>query len=184
MLHLYILLLADAGLRADSEALQLRWEDADFAGGFLHVKSAPGRRTKSGKSRSVPLTARLKAALQDHAARFRLALYDGERSPFIFHHTLSTRSAVAGQQIRSIRRSFDNAAAKAKLPSEFHRHDLRHRRVTTWLAEGRSVVLVKEAMGHADLSTTMGYTHLVPEHLRSLVEEQTTSLTSSGKSNA
>ena len=29
---------------------------------------------------------------------------------------------------------------------------------------------VKEAMGHADLRTTMGYTHLVRENLRSLVE--------------
>lgn len=31
------------------------------------------------------------------------------------------------------------------------------------------MVKVKEAVGHADLRTTMGYTHLVREHLRSLV---------------
>jgi integrase/recombinase XerD len=173
MLPLYVLLLADTGVRSDSEALALRWEDVDLAGGFVHVRSAPGRRTKSGKSRSVPLTARLRAALQDHAARFRLAVYDGARSPFVFHHTHTTRSAVAGQQLRSIRRAFENAAKAAKLPAGFRRHDLRHRRVTTWLAEGRNVVHVREAMGHADLATTMGYTHLVPEHLRSLVEEQT-----------
>jgi integrase len=30
-------------------------------------------------------------------------------------------------------------------------------------------VLVKEALGHADLRTTMGYTHLAKEHLRALV---------------
>jgi site-specific recombinase XerD len=48
-------------------------------------------------------------------------------------------------------------------------HDLRHRRATAWLAEGRSPVLVKEALGHADLRTTMGYTHLAKEHLRALV---------------
>jgi site-specific recombinase XerD len=172
MLYMYVLLLAETGVRADSEALQLRWEDADFATGFLHVKSAPGRRTKSGKSRFIPMTSRLKAALQDHAARFRMAAYDTGRSPFIFHHLITTRSAVAGQQIRSIRRSFENAAAEAKLPAGFRRHDLRHRRVTTWLAEGKNVVHVKEALGHADLATTMGYTHMVPEHLRSLVEEQ------------
>ena len=40
-------------------------------------------------------------------------------------------------------------------------HDLRHRRVTTWLAAGGDAVKVKEAMGQADLRTTMGYTHLV-----------------------
>jgi site-specific recombinase XerD len=42
--------------------------------------------------------------------------------------------------------------------------------VTTWLAEGRVVVKVKEAMGHADLRTTMGYTPLAGEHLKALVE--------------
>ena len=31
---------------------------------------------------------------------------------------------------------------------------------------------VKEALGHADLATTMGYTHLAKEHLRALVEQE------------
>jgi site-specific recombinase XerD len=34
---------------------------------------------------------------------------------------------------------------------------------------------VKQAVGHADLRTTMGYTHLVPSQLRDLVEESVTS---------
>ena len=48
-------------------------------------------------------------------------------------------------------------------------HDLRHRRITTWLGDGKSAVLVKEAVGHSDLRTTMAYTHLSREHLRALV---------------
>ena len=51
-------------------------------------------------------------------------------------------------------------------------HDLRHRRVTTCLGEGKSAVLVKEAVGHADLGTTMEYTHLAREHVRGLVEQE------------
>jgi site-specific recombinase XerD len=42
--------------------------------------------------------------------------------------------------------------------------------VTKWLAEGRSAVLVRDAMGHADLETTMNYTHLAREHLTALVD--------------
>ena len=64
-----------------------------------------------------------------------------------------------------------HAARRAKLPLDFNQHDLRHRRVTTWLAEGKNAVHVKEALGHADLATTMGYTHLAKEHLRGLVDE-------------
>ena len=72
--------------------------------------------------------------------------------------------------MRSFRDSFVAAAKRAKLSPELHQHDLRHRRVTAWLAEGKSPVLVKEAMGHSDLRTTMRYTHLSREHLRGLVE--------------
>lgn len=50
-------------------------------------------------------------------------------------------------------------------------HDLRHRRVTKWLAEEKSPVLVQEAVGHADITTTMRYSHLAREHLRALVRE-------------
>jgi hypothetical protein len=41
--------------------------------------------------------------------------------------------------------------------------------VTTWLAEGKNPVNVKEAVGHHALATTMGYTHLAREHLKALV---------------
>lgn len=59
---------------------------------------------------------------------------------------------------------------RAKLPADLRQHDLRHRRVTTWLAEGKSPALVQKAMGHADLATTMGYTHLVDDDLLALVD--------------
>jgi site-specific recombinase XerD len=39
------------------------------------------------------------------------------------------------------------------------------------MAEGKNPVHVKEAVGHADLRTTMAYTHLAREHLRGLVDE-------------
>lgn len=45
-------------------------------------------------------------------------------------------------------------------------HDLRHRRVTTWLTAGGDVTKVKEAMGHTDLATTMWYQPLTPDHLK------------------
>jgi site-specific recombinase XerD len=53
----------------------------------------------------------------------------------------------------------------------FRQHDLRHRRVTTWLAEGHGTALVQEAMGHSTPMITQRYTHLAPAHLQALVEE-------------
>jgi integrase/recombinase XerD len=173
MLHLYILTLGETGGRCQSEVLHLRWEDVDLAEGFLRIASGrDGHRTKSGKGRWVPLTPRLLTALREHFAAYRFATYGGKRSPYLFHHTRTRRRHVAGERVKSFRYGFNKAAERAKLPAELHQHDLRHRRVTTWLAEGASPVLVKEAMGHSDLRTTMGYTHLAREHLRALVPQE------------
>ncbi len=104
--------------------------------------------------------------------RYRAAKYDGQLSPWVFHHTKTRRHHKAGEHIRSLYNAFKTAAERAKLPPEFVQHDLRHRRVTKWLADEKSGVLVREAVGHADLRTTMAYTHLAREHLRGLVEQE------------
>src|SRR5205085_9381466 len=123
-----------------------------------------GHRTKSGKSRSVPMTRRLKDAFQAYRAT------SGSEA-WVFAHPITARRHLAGERISSLRRSVQAAARRAGIDERWHPHDLRHRRVTTWLAAGKDVTKVKQAVGHADLRTTMGYTHLVPSQLRDLVEE-------------
>lgn len=168
MLALYVTLLGETGLRCESEALWLRWEDVDLDQKFLHVVSGrDGHRVKSGRSRFVPMTGRLVAALKEHFAHF----YFGG-SPWVFHHQTTGRHHRRGERIGTMRVALYAAAKRAKLPAHFRPHDLRHRRVTTWLADGQNPVHVKEAMGHSDLRVTMGYTHLAKEHLRALVEER------------
>jgi integrase len=93
------------------------------------------------------------------------------RTPWIFHHPLARRNHQPGERLGSLRNSFKAAAKRAKLPPEFRQHDLRHRRVTTWLAEGHGTALVQEAMGHSSPQVTQRYTHLQPVHLQALVEE-------------
>ncbi len=70
-----------------------------------------------------------------------------------WHHTKTQRHHKAGMRIRSLYSAFKAAAEQAKLPPDFVQHDLRHRRVTAWMAEGKDPVHVKEAVGHADLRT-------------------------------
>jgi integrase len=172
MLRLYVLLLAETGCRAYSEALHLRWEDVDLPCGFLHIVSGrDGHRTKSGASRFVPLTARLRDALRDHAAAYRMNAYRGKRSPWVFHHTRDHRLYKAGQRIKDYKKAFSTARAAAKLPESLRQHDLRHRRVTTWLAAGQPASLVQEAMGHSSITVTEKYRHLAKHHLSALVDE-------------
>jgi site-specific recombinase XerD len=171
LVQLYVLFCGETGVRCESEALWLRWEDVDLDGGFLTIVSGrDGHRTKAGRSRAVPMTPRLREALRDHFARYRFAAYAGRRPAYVFHHPRTRRHYRAGDRVHSFRTAVTNASTRAKIPAGWRMHDLRHRRATTWLVEGKSPVLVKEALGHADLRTTMGYTHLAKEHLRALVE--------------
>lgn len=167
IVHLYVLVLGETGARDESEALWLRWEDIDLDEGFMQIASGSnGHRTKTGRARWTPMTPALVAAMREHFAAHRLSC----RSEWVFHHDRTRRKHFRGSRIRSLRTAVRAAADLAKLPANWHLHDLRHRRVTTWLAEGKDVVKVKEAVGHSDLKTTMGYTHLAREHLRDLVE--------------
>jgi type 1 fimbriae regulatory protein FimB len=163
----------ETAVRCESEALWLRWEDVGLEDGFLQIVSGrDGHRVKSGRSREVPMTARLRDVFRAHFAAYRLMTYDGERSPWVFHHLVAGRHQEPGERMQSMHGALYAAAKRAKLPVEFHPHDLRHRRVTTWLGEGKSPVLVKEAVGHGDLRSTMQYTNLSREHLRALVESE------------
>jgi len=174
MLHLYALLLGEAGPRAYSEALRIQWDDVDLEDGFIWLSAGrDGHRLKGGKGRWTPMTPRLRQAMREHFATFRFSAYDGQRSPWVFHHSQSRVPVYnAGDRLKDLRGGFDRAVKRAKLPKGFRRHDLRHRRVTTWLADGKSAAIVQEAMGHSDLRTTMGYKHLSKEHLRAWVETE------------
>lgn len=174
MVRMYLLLLGEAGLRA-SEGLCVQWTDLDLDGGYLDVVSGrEGRTTKSGLSRSVPMTLRLRRALRQHAARFRLQLYAGERSPWVIHRLRSEGgpSGEAGDRYRNLRYAVNKVIERAGLPEEFRLHDLRHRRCTVWLREGHSAELVRRAMGHSSLNVTLKYSHLVRGDLSSMVEEE------------
>jgi len=180
LVSLYIRVLGETGARDESEALWLRFEDVDFEKGFVTVVSGrDGHRTKSGKSRLVPMTPVLKAALKDYFAAYKFTC----NSPWIFHHTVACGRYKRGERVSSFRRAVASAVGRANIelkrvkqdliPARWVMHDLRHRRVTTWLAEGQNVTSVQNWMGHSSIQTTMGYFTYTPQGLREFgVESQ------------
>lgn len=171
MLRTFILLAGEAGLRR-SESFDVRWADVDLGSGFLEVvHGRDGRTTKGKRSRAVPMTSRLRSELRQHAATFRLQMYEGRRSPYVIHHVRRRGRGKLGGPMKQMTRGLATAAEAAGLPSEWRYHDLRHRRCTLWLAEGFSPEKVRRAMGHADLSTTLKYSHLVRRDLEEMVGE-------------
>jgi len=169
MLKLYLLTVGESGARNESEVLQLQWGDVDFGQGDFVVGAH--RRTKTGKPRFVPMTARLAEAMRAHFAQHRLS----GRSEWVFHHLTTRRHYHEGERIHSMHRAVQTAARTAKLPASWRAYDLRHRRITLWRLEGKPDSIVAEAVGHHSLAMTAHYTHVQRQHLKALVAPATPS---------
>jgi Phage integrase family len=110
---------------------------------------------KSGKTRRVPMTARLAVALQ--AIRHL-------RGPRAFYQ--HNGKLISANTLRSW---MQRAQARAGLPLTSGVHILRHTFCSHLAMRGAPVRAIQELAGHADLSTTMRYMHLSPASLNQAI---------------
>ena len=121
-------------------------------------------RGKGGHERIVPLTDKARAATAAYLAA-RKAAGAGD-SPWLFPAFSEsghlTRQAFA--------RDLKGLAAAARLPAaKVSPHVLRHAFASHLLQNGADLRVVQQLLGHADISTTQIYTHVLEERLRALV---------------
>ena len=64
-----------------------------------------------------------------------------------------------------VRQFLRRLAKKAGITKNIHPHTLRHTFATDLYRETKDLRLVQKALGHADISTTMIYTHIVDDQL-------------------
>lgn len=153
-----ILLMADAGLRS-GEVSALTWEHIDLERRELTVSANLWRgqigTPKSGHSRKVPITRRLASAL---AALNRHA-------PQVI--TAASGSGLASHG--SIKSVVTWTADHAGVP-DHGPHALRHGYATALLASGSDLRVVQKLLGHAEITTTARYLHLLPHAERTAIE--------------
>ena len=178
-------LLYGAGLRL-MEALRLRVKDLDFERKQITVRSGKG-----DKDRVTMLSAKLSAPLRNHLERVRLIHQEDLRLGFgevylpfalerkyrntgrefawqyVFPAAKRSLDPRTGKERRhhlgesSIQRAVKNAVAQTKLDKKASCHTLRHSFATHLLEAGYDIRTIQDLLGHADLRTTMIYTHVL-----------------------
>lgn len=123
-------------------------------------------RGKGGKERLVPLNDAAKRAMADYLALRKKAVL--EESKWLF-----PSSGESGHLTRQhFARDLKSLAGSAGLESgKISPHVLRHAFATHLLQNGADLRVVQTLLGHADISTTQIYTHVIEERLKSLVRD-------------
>lgn len=159
--RLYTLLevLYASGLRV-SELVALPLSAAMRDARLIEIKG------KGGKERLVPLSHAAQSAMRDYVSQ-RTATGTYAKSPWLFpSHGESghfTRQAFA--------RDLKDLAGLAGLDrGAVSPHVLRHAFASHLLQNGADLRVVQQLLGHADISTTQIYTHVLDERLKELVE--------------
>jgi integron integrase len=178
-------LLYGSGMRV-TECLQLRVKDVDLARHEILIRNAKGQ-----KDRVTVLPDALVPHLRDHLARVRVlfaadrkANEPGVSLPFalrrkyphaatswawqwVFPARARCRDPYSGElarfhiQPQNVQRAVKDAMRAAGIEKPASSHTFRHCFATHLLEDGYDIRTVQELLGHADVRTTMIYTHVL-----------------------
>jgi integrase/recombinase XerD len=125
-------------------------------------------RGKGDKERQIPLSDPARVAIAKWLHIRAAALDDGETSRYLF----PSRGRTGHLTRQRFAQLLKEAALAAGLdPVRVSPHVLRHAFASHLLEAGADLRSVQLMLGHADIATTQIYTHVIPEKLRSLVED-------------
>lgn len=150
-----LLMLCSLGLRR-SEVVNLDCGDVDLVAGTVEIKQSKG-----GHSRTLPIPAELRPALEAY-----LAECHGHANQALFlsyHKNRLSRSALA--------RLFARWLKEADLDGlGLCLHSCRHGAASRWLRSGLSIIEVQHLLGHRSVDATGRYCHVALHETRAAIE--------------
>ena len=159
---LYFEFLFLTGMRAEVEALAIKWNDVNFKEGFVTVLKS---KTDSGIGRKVYIQRDLLARLKEQhdLLQLRREHSDNKYNPndYVFCNNQGNQ-----HDLRNLRsRNWKRIKEKVNLSKDFRIHDLRHNFVSLMLQLGHPIPDVQKMVGHANASITMKiYSHSIPQN--------------------
>jgi integrase/recombinase XerD len=152
-------LLYATGIRV-TELISLQLSSLDMGLGLLRVTG------KGNKQRIVPVNAAALRMVRSYIEDGRKALLKGRHSSLLF-----VTARGEGMTRQAFWAAIKMNGKKAGIFHHLSPHILRHTFATHLLEGGADLRSLQEMLGHADLSTTEIYTHVVRQRLRDTVDQ-------------
>jgi integrase/recombinase XerD len=157
--HAMIELLYATGLRV-SELCNLGMGDVDLDSGVLRATG------KGRKQRMIPVGKAALGAVRAYLETARPAILKNRRSRYLF---VTARGGPMTRQ--AFWKLLRGHGRKAGVFRRLTPHTIRHSFATHLLEGGADLRSVQTMLGHADISTTQIYTHVMRSRLRKTVDE-------------
>ncbi len=140
-----VLLSLLTGLRR-GELFSLKWVDVDLCTNNLRVLNST---TKNNQTRDIPLNQEACQVLTAWRSQ------QDKQATLVF-------PSRNGGRFNNVKRSWAGVLKEACVEN-FTWHDVRHTFASRLVASGTDLNMVRELLGHSDLSMTLRYAHLAPE---------------------
>jgi site-specific recombinase XerD len=149
-----------SGMRL-GEITNMEWSQVDFQNKIITVKNSDTFTTKSKKERMIPMCERLLNTLAERYKRVGKIPH----TKYVFEKVIGIRC-----QNDYVSKSYKKAVLKANLNKKLKFHSLRHSFASNLVQKGASIYILKELLGHSDISVTQIYSHLQNESLINVVK--------------
>ena len=153
-------LLYATGMRV-TELVTLQLGDVNLDGGFLTCLG------KGAKERVVPIGRAAVRGVTRYLASGRPRLLKDRHSVFLF---VNARGGLTLSRV-GFWKAIKKYGRKAGLTQDLSPHVVRHSFATHLLERGADLRMIQTLLGHADLSTTQIYTHILEARLKAVYDE-------------
>jgi len=150
----FLKFLYHTGIRK-GELINLTWDKINLVRepATMRIVSTSEWKTKTGKSRMVPLNKLAVEILEEKQAKHGKYIFTSRKGNKVHPNT----------PYNVLKRSLDTLGLEGDV------HKLRHTFASHLVMKGANIFEVKELLGHSKIETTMIYAHLSPDHKNSVV---------------
>ena len=146
------------GIRV-TELIDLNVEDVNLPVGFIHC-------TGHSKERIIPLYPTAVKALREYMTSIRPRIVSDETQRALFVNMNGARMTRQG-----FWKIIKHYQAKAEISKDVTPHTLRHSFAVHLLENGADLRSIQEMLGHADISSTQIYTHVIQKQLKDVYQK-------------